>query len=345
MKAVLWPYRFKNMHADWSRHLRWVTSALQKFGWTVVRHHELLCTGLEDLSVYNLYKDTDADLTIYNHADLGEIGESCLKSKMNWFLKPTVPDNLQCTLDTLGYGPYSSITFDKPGYLDVTNQELIEFFSTKVKTWVDSRVTKWVDAFKMEKVQIAQRDYVLVLGQCDGDTVVTRMSFGSHVRKLEQLVRALVTYTKSPIVVKLHPYMDGRQPKDDKFSATVQSVLEKINARVFVYRGQTSMHQFLPHAKVVLLENSGAGFEVMMHGKPIISWGWPEYHWVTYALKVLPELSKALDLAWFNKEAQDKFLCWYMLKYCFFDAESGIRRVKELLKGTEYGALNAALER
>ena len=333
MKAILWPYRFKNMLTDWSRQIRWIVDALQKNNWTVIRHHEFLCTGLEDLPVYNLYKDVDADLTIYNHADLGEITEKCLQSKLNWFMKPTVPDNLQCTLDQFGYGPYSSITFDKPRFDDITDQELIEFFNTKVKAWVASRITKWAGAFKTEKVQVPQRDFILVLGQCDGDTVVTKMSFGSHVRKLEQIVAALVTYSKQPIVVKLHPYMDGRDAKDDKYSAAVQAKLEKIHGRVFVYRGQSSIHQFLPHAKVVMLENSGAGFETMMHGKPIISWGWPEYHWVTYPLRLLPELPKALSLDWFNKEAQDKFLYWYMIKYCFYDAESGLRRVQELLKG------------
>lgn len=332
MKAVLWPYRFKDMMQSWGRQVRWVVAALQARGVTVLRHHEVLCPGLEDLQVYNLYKDRDADLVIYNHADAGELDQNCLPAKHNWFLKPTVPDNLQCTLDTLGYGPFSEPTLKRPDFESVTDAEVQAFFDTKVKAWLESKITKWADAYKPQPVKLDFEGYWLVLGQCQGDTVVTRMSFGNHADKLAQVVGALLKYSERPVVVKLHPYMDGREAKDDKFSAAYQARLERMGPRVKVFRGISSIHDFLPGAHAVLLENSGSGFEAMMHHKPIICWGWPEYHWTSYSLRLLPELAMALKLQWFNAGAQDRFLCWYMNHYCFSDETSADRRVEELLK-------------
>jgi len=83
----------------------------------------------------------------------------------------------------------------------------------------------------------------------------------------------------------------------------------------------------------VLLANSGAGIEVMMHRKPIISWGFPEYHWQTYDLRHLADLDRALDTgSWFVPGNSDKFLYWYFHHYCFYDQASADRKVAELLK-------------
>jgi len=332
MKAILWPYRFKDMDVSWSRQVRWIVTALQKRGWTVIRHGEFLCAGLEELPVYNCYKDRDADLCIYNHADAGELGKNALSAKLNWFFKPTVPDNLHCTLDRLGYGPFSEPTFNKPDLSAVSDVQVEEFFKTQVAGWVENACTKYGEAYRGAKANISQRDYWLVLGQCQGDTVVTRMSFGNHAHKLQQVVGALLQYSDNPVVVKLHPYMDGRAAKDDKYSESVQKTLEKLGGRVFVYRGQSNIHQFIRGARAVLLENSGAGFEAMMHGKPIICWGWPEYHWTSFALRLLPQLPLALKLDWFNRTEQDRYLCWYMDHYCIKDEASTDHRVEELLK-------------
>ena len=70
----------------------------------------------------------------------------------------------------------------------------------------------------------------------------------------------------------------------------------------------------------------------MMYDKPIISFCFPEYHWVTYDLRKTCDIWSALDLTWFDLAAQRKFLYWYMEKYCFYDYNTAERRVKELLE-------------
>ena len=171
-----------------------------------------------------------------------------------------------------------------------------------------------------------------MLGQCDGDEVVTRHDFGSYVTKLEQVVRELARVDpERDIVVKLHPYMDGEFAKDNVFSNSIKQKLSVISPKVRVYTGKSNIHNFIRNARCVLMANSGAGFEALMHHKPIIAWGFPEYHHVCYDLRHLASLMQAIKLDWHDPKKSDQFLCWYMEKYCFYDLPSCERRVKELL--------------
>lgn len=328
MKAVLWPYKYASMGTNWSRQMLWVVRALLAVGVVVKRHKDFQCEGLSLLPLYEWPSDQNTNICIYNHAVDSEIIGSVLPTRANWFFKPTVPDKDHTTLDPLGYGPYSSITYMKPPFESV---KVGDFFETKVRQWIDSKVCKWGTALS-GITPVNEDDYYLVIGQCDGDSVLTQMDFGSYITKLEQVVRELIRVGDRPVVVKLHPYMNGEPGKEVKgFAEGVQQRLESISPRVHVYRGMVNIHNFIAKARCVLLANSGAGLEAMMHHKPIIAWGFPEYHWVTYDLRHLCDLRWALKLDWFDAGKQDQFLCWYLEHYCFHDQSSCQRRVNELL--------------
>jgi len=332
MKAVIWGYKFSDMRESWRKQITWMVNSLQKNGVIVRPHSNFKCKGL-NLPLYDFAKDHDADICIYNHADISCLIGDVLKVKRNWFFKPTAPDEFHTTLDELGYGPYSSITYKKPDFENVAEDEVKWFFDTKVKRWLDTKITKWGNRFKNETQEIEERDYHLVLGQCGGDEVVTRHDFGHYFTKLEQIIRELVRIdSKRWIIVKLHPYTDGKDVTTTTFSEGLKHRLEVMGPAVKVFIGKSNIHNFIKNAYCVYLANSGAGFEAMMHHKPIIAWGFPEYHWVTYDLRHLADLNEAIKLKWFDKYKQDKFLYWYMEKYCFYNQKTADRRVKELLE-------------
>ena len=332
MKAIIWGYKYDNMRVGWYLQLGWAVRALQANGVQVFLHKNLKCLGLEKIPIWNPATDK-CDICIYNHTDVSCLVGDILQVKCNWFFKPTVPDEFHTTLDSLGYGPFSTITYEKPNFESVPDATVEQFFNTKVAAWIKNRETKWGKHFQSTEEVVPFKDYYLVLGQCAGDSVVTVHDFGSYVTKLEQVIRELARVDSNrDIVVKLHPYMDGEFAKDNKFSTSVKQTLEKISPRVQVYTGKINVHEFIKNARCVLLANSGAGFEAMMHHKPIISWGYPEYHWTTYDLRHLASLILAVKLDWFDVKKQDKFLYWYMEKYCFYDQETANNRVKELLK-------------
>ena len=70
----------------------------------------------------------------------------------------------------------------------------------------------------------------------------------------------------------------------------------------------------------------------MMHDVPIISYGYPEYHWITKDLRILTELKGYIaDMTWFDKELSRKYLMWYINWYLCHDVKTTQRRVEELL--------------
>ena len=71
----------------------------------------------------------------------------------------------------------------------------------------------------------------------------------------------------------------------------------------------------------------------MMHDVPIISYGYPDYHWITKDLRILTQLNGYIDnLNWFDKERSRNFLCWYINEYLCYDIPSTINRITQLLQ-------------
>lgn len=322
-KAIIWGWQYNDMKESWSKQMCWVINALKKNGFEV-KKKDLLCEG-SDIKEYDFKIDNPADICVYNHTDISQMTGNVIKTKLNLFFKPTVPDEFHTTLDAIGYGPFSSISFDKPLF---EKENIKDFFETKVAGWIDTKMNKWNE--KYDDLEIPYENYYLVLGQCFGDAVNTRHDFGDYYTKLKQVIGEVARVTNDIIVVKLHPHTDGLHAKDTKFSNKVKKELELISPKVKVFIGKTNLHHFIEKSKCVILGNSGAGFEAMMHHKPIISWGKPEYHWITYDLRYLADMIRAVELDWFDKDKQDKFLYWYMEKYCFYNQETCNRRVKEL---------------
>jgi hypothetical protein len=333
VKAVLWPYKFADMKADWRIPMLWVVGALQRHGVEVRRHPDFKCAGLEGLPLYDHRTDNPCDIAIYNHSDDSELVGKVLKARVSWHFKPTGPTPAHTTLDALGYGPFSSIGYECPPYRDVPLEEVKRFYETQVAGWVKARATKWGDRFKFENTGPAEKDYHLVLGQCGGDSVVTRMDFGDYWLRMQQVIREILRVdTVRPVVVKLHPYTDGTAAKDTRFSDRKAQWLRALDPRVRVYTGKANIHAFIQGARDVFLANSGSGFEAMMHVRPIIAWGHPEYHWIAYDLRLLADVRYSLHLdRWWCPECEAQFLTWYYTRYCFSDAEGAERRVKELL--------------
>jgi len=332
VKAVIWNYRFSDMKETWSEQIVWIIESLNSLGVNVKKHKDFICRGTEGLPVYNYAIDNPCDICLYNHTDTSLLVGNVVKSKTNWFFKQTVPADKYSTLDVLGYGPYSSVTYNKPDFNLIDKQTTDIFFNTKVKNWVKNKNTKWGKYFVNKDEEVKEDNYILVLGQCGGDEVVTRHDFGGYFIKLEGVVKELARITNEPIVVKLHPYTDGKGATNDNLTQTLKMKLMNAGKNVSVYTGMTNVHNFIDKSKCVILANSGSGFEAMMHDKPIISWGYPEYHWVTYDLRHLCDLNRAIKLDWFNKENQRKFLYWYLEKYAFYNKETCMRRVSALFK-------------
>ncbi len=312
--------------------MSWIASALQEAGFRVERHEGLECCT--HLPVYA--NQPHVDLVVYNHTDVEKVhGMFPITSDMTWFFKPTVPDEDHATLDRLGFGPFSEITYTKPDYLSVKTEDVENFYNTQVREWVESKSSKWGLKQFESGTKPKAKDYVLIVGQMIVDEVVNHHALGGHAHHVWSLVEEVRRVSDKPIVVKLHPRQKVDWPEGN---AKMREGIEKLDlGNIEIYDDYGSIHDFLPEASHMITASSGSGFEAMMHDVPLITFGHPEYHWETFDLRKRCEMRRALDTdTWYSKENTRKFLYWYMQEYCFFDFLSAKRRVNYLLSQKSY---------
>lgn len=327
MIANLCAYKFPTLYGNWAEMYCMVTLALSNLGYTVNRSPLIDAPSLEKMTAKGII-DNPEDLYIYNHTYLEELRQVGLVRGPNIIiLKPTAPTPSHFTMDTVGYAAASSITYDEPDY---QGYDSTSFFKTDVPKYISDRASKWSDRdefqFSNEQLEIPN-NHVLFVGQMPGDQTVTDMSFGNHWDKFCAAVDELKG--TQPIVVKIHPTLK-REAENWEFYE--KKINEWKSAGIVVFQGFESLYDILPKTKVAVIENSTAGIECMMHDVPIISYGYPEYHWVTKDLRHLSQLRNFVnDLSWFDKERSRSFIAWYCQHYQCYDYESTLRRLKEIL--------------
>ncbi len=263
--------------------------------------------------------DTEPDIHIYNHCHISE-----LETTKNIILKPTGPTSKHFALDTIGYANSSEIAFIEPDWYNPFVQPTQDDFDY-IQSLINKKSNKWDDSIllKWRKAQAIADDHILIIGQVPTDETVNGFGFGNHFTKLSMIVDKL---KDKNIIVKLHPSM--------KIENKEKVIIDRwIKNNIDVRTQFESIHDFLPKTRVAILENSTAGIECMMHGVPIISYGWPEYHWVTQKLQSLTQLNELVsDLSWHYKSDTEQFIHWYINRYLCHDLKSTQRRLSEIIQ-------------
>ena len=251
------------------------------------------------------------DLNIYNHCHKSEIS-----TDNNIIFKPTAPTSQHFALDTLGYANSSTLAYEKPDINPDIEQmdwaSIVDLRNTKPNKWDDSILLKWKIAKDVKD------DHILVIGQMPDDETVHGFGFGDHIVKLKMIVDKL---HGENVVIKLHPrYKNPVLVKQWK------------DAGHHVITGFDSIHSILPKTRVAIIDNSTAGIECLMHEVPIISYGWPEYHWATQKLQTLPQLKDLVnDLSWYQPVYSKQFIEWYIHHYLCTDINSTIKRLEDII--------------
>ena len=179
---------------------------------------------------------------------------------------------------------------------------------------------------KWKDVKNVRDDHILIIGQMPEDETVHGFGFGDHWKKMCMIIDKL---KDENLVIKLHPRIT-------KASHIIRDLNKQIDkwkdAGHQVITGYESIHSVLHKTRVAITENSTAGIECMMHNVPIISYGYPDYHWITKDLRILTELKGYIkDLAWYNADQSQQFLIWYIYDYLCNDIPSTYNRLGEIL--------------
>lgn len=266
--------------------------------------------------------EDNPDLHIYNHTcrDLEpDMPENSI------IFKPTAPTGKHFQIDTLGYANSGYYTFNKP---DFENRVVDNTEWNYINDLIEERANKWDSAelFKWKEAKHIKNDHILIIGQMPEDETVHGFGFGDHWKKMCMIINKL---KDENLVIKLHPRIHKASHLIRNLPETIEK-WEKAGHQVI--RGFTSIHSVLPKTRVAIIENSTAGIECMMHDVPIISHGYPDYHWITKDLRILTELKGYIkDISWYNQTASRKFLSWYIYDYLCYDIPSTYKRLGEIL--------------
>lgn len=321
-------YMYPQLGGNWGVAYRDLAKAFQELGYTDLRTSRLLQweTTFEEI------EDSSEDVYVYNHTHLRQLVENGFHlGKKTLIMKPTGPAPNYFTIDELGYAACSTITYNKPDFESINE---MEFFLSTVPSLIEKKQNKWSDrkdlVLSTDKVKTPE-EHILILGQMPGDETVRDMSFGNHWDKLEGIVKALSVY-KEKLVIKLHPTLKSESSSKAWIFYSAAIKKWQNNGHV-VFFEKENLHEILPNTRVAIIENSTAGIECLLHQVPIISYGYPEYHWITKDLRHLTCLIDYVeDLSWWDRSLANKWLAWYCTQYQCFDYKSTLNRIQYLME-------------
>jgi hypothetical protein len=279
-----------------------------KFKKIANKYYDIIRSAMNNIGHEECY-DT-ADINFYNHT------VNSLKTSGMIIVKPTAPTSQHFALDTIGYANSSSLAYSKPDISDDIEQmdwaSVLELRNTKPNKWDDSVLLKWRDAKDIKD------DHILIIGQMPDDETVNGFGFGDHIKRMDMIINKL---KNKNLVIKLHPRYKNK------------SLVKKWKeAGHHVITGFDCIHSILPKTRVAIIDNSTAGIECLLHEVPIISYGWPEYHWATQKLQTLPQLEDLVnDLSWHRPVYARQFIEWYINHYLCHDVKTTQERLKEIL--------------
>jgi len=330
MRANICALRFSGIYGVWDQSYGYILESFKDLGydvklsahidWDRPEKYSSLPVGLED--------ESENDVFVYNHTYVNSLkDQGFYRGSNNIFMKPTGPSPAYFTLDSLGYGCHISITYNKP---DFEGYDYKNFFKRQAVSLIKNKENKWSNrGSDLKSVDLnieLPNNHILVLGQMPNDDSVVSFSFGDHWKKLIQIVSELEKLPY-PIVVKLHPTI-----REVEVDFLENQITEWENKGIVVIQDYSSLHDVLRKTKVAIIENSTSGIECLLHNIPIISYGYPEYHWVTKDMRHLTMLRNYIeDMSWYNSEKAKAFIAWYCEEYMCYDKDSTYKRLKQIL--------------
>ena len=150
------------------------------------------------------------------------------------------------------------------------------------------------------------------------------------VRYFIDSIQAWAIETQNHVCFKMHPFnkMD---------SDLQQAVDDAANNSHYVHKVEGNIHELIKRSKGVFVINSGTGFESLIHGKPVCTFGDCDYRSVTFNADIR-RLDEARNFIYsYKEEFRDiayKFVWWYFNCHAYDITKPGTReRLAEYLRG------------
>lgn len=219
--------------------------------------------------------------------------------------------------DRCGYSGWSEIAFTMPKRHSLSSVEIerLDQFKRQVK---DKKITKYKEK-QPSCASLKERTPGLVFfDQVPGDSVEKLHRFTSV--EVIAYMKEVSKYTGLPIYYKPHPMSNG--------------CANEILSDPEIHVTSASVDELMGKAKIVFVKNSGCGFEALLRGKRVFTFGYSDYEQVCgsiYDIGDVPRM-KSLVREDFHPSSQvDPFLYEYIFELMVNIDQCEKEKIKERL--------------
>ncbi|MDO6457079.1 hypothetical protein Q4560_11205 [Celeribacter halophilus] len=210
--------------------------------------------------------------------------------------------------DELGYGHNSSLRFARY-HSDPEMREAAEYFFNGVTSYMlQENISKFAQEPRLEAPLPPSSATIL----CQPSEIGKP---GTRYLSLEQIIPEAARYdSDAPVYVKPHPH----QSKQGR-----RRILGICEDYPNVKLTDASIHDLIAAARVVITQNSSAGFEALMQKKPVITCGKTDYWHATLTARTVGDLKTAIEfgpqtMAEFDYEG---YFHWFLERQCLETAK------------------------
>ena len=210
--------------------------------------------------------------------------------------------------DELGFGHNSSLRFSRY-FTEPETREAAEYFFNGVTGYMlRENISKHAQEPRMDAPLRPSTATIL----CQPSETETP---SARYLSTEQMIATAANYDRDALVyVKPHPH----QSKQGR-----RQILEICENHPNVKLSDASIHDLIEAARVVITQNSSAGFEALMQKKPVITCGKTDYWHATLTPRTVPDLKAAID---FGPETMAEFdyegyFHWFLERQCLEPAK------------------------
>lgn len=181
------------------------------------------------------------------------------------------------TIDNLGWGVDHSKMQERPDFLDIEAAQAEQFVASLRLEFLQTGASKIAQPNRGGSSSLPD-DYIFVPIQTPRDYVQVHHA-PIPVLSFVRLIAEWANGCQQNVVFKLHP---GLFPTVDRDNEIINAVHEYAERSRYAFCRQANVHDLIANAKGVFTINSGVGFESLIHGKPVVTFGACDYQWVTF---------------------------------------------------------------
>jgi hypothetical protein len=210
-----------------------------------------------------------ATVTIYAHKTRRDVAGNLFYKQMH------LPELF--TIDHIGWGADHSKMQQPPDLRSIEAAEAERFVAARRHKFLTTGASKLGQPQRDPSISLPD-DYIFVPTQTPRDYVQVHHAPIS-VLSFVQRIAGWADETRQNVVFKLHPGLYHTSVGDNRIIETVQRLAATSD---YVFCRQANVHDLIVKARGVFAINSGVGFESLIHGKPVVTFGNCDYQWVTF---------------------------------------------------------------